>query len=57
MTTLVIHGNTNPFTFANSIVAASLKAIELFHKPLSDIHVIHSIASEKVLRQDSALSA
>ena len=53
MATLLIHGNRNQFTFANSIVAANLKAIEIFQEPLSDIYVIHSTESDKDLRNIS----
>jgi minimal CRISPR polymerase domain len=53
MTTLIIHGNKNQFTFANSIVAANAKAVEVFQEPLTDIYVIHSTESDKDLRNIS----
>src|SRR5438309_352264 len=42
MTTLIVLGNTNHFTFVNSIIVANDKAIEKFGKPLTNIFVIHS---------------
>src|SRR2546430_2563429 len=49
MTTLIVLGNINRFTFVNSIIAANDKASEKFGKPLTDIFVIHSIASQDEL--------
>ncbi len=46
MSTLIVLGNTNPFTFANSIVAANCKALELFNEGLTDVFVIHSNESQ-----------
>ncbi len=51
MSTLLVLGNPNQFTFANSIVAANSKAIELFGGPLKDIFVIHSSASYSMLTE------
>lgn len=47
---LLLHGNINPKTFANTIVAANEKSKVLFEKkPLDRIFVIHSKESERVL--------
>ena len=51
MSTLIILGNTNQFTFANSLVAAHNKAIELFKEPVKDIFIIHSSASSETLHK------
>lgn len=45
MSTLIVLGNTNQYTFANSIIAANAKSIELFDEPARDIFVIHSSES------------
>ncbi len=45
MGTLIVLGNTNQYTFANSILAADNKSRTLFNTPLADIFVIHSSAS------------
>lgn len=50
MSILITLGNLNPFTFANSIIAANLKAIELFGEPLSRVEVFHSMESLEVLQ-------
>jgi hypothetical protein len=50
MSILVTLGNLNPFTFANSIIAANEKAIELFGAPLSRVEVFHSIESFDALQ-------
>ena len=43
MSTLIVIGNTNVHTFANSIVIANEKSKELFNKKeLKDIHVFHT---------------
>lgn len=42
MAVLIILGNLNQYTFANSIVAASCKANELFEESLAKIEVFHS---------------
>lgn len=42
MTTLIISGNVNRFTFTNSIIAANHKSMDLFHQPLRDIFIVHS---------------
>jgi hypothetical protein len=52
MSTLVIHGNRNQFTFANSIVAANAKSIREFQEPLSNVYIIHSAESEIDLRNN-----
>src|SRR6185312_8971707 len=49
MSTLIVLGNTNQHTFANSIIAANAKSIELFDEPARDIFVIHSSESYRTL--------
>src|ERR1017187_9346755 len=51
MSSLIILGNINRFTFANSIIAANSISLEKFEKPLTNIFVIHSIDSQKILSQ------
>lgn len=52
MSTLIVLGNLNHFTFANSIIAANSMATEKFGEALTDIFVIHSSASQaKLSRQ------
>src|SRR5437763_15681996 len=52
MSTLIVLGNINQFTFANSIMAANDKAAELFlGEPLRDIFIIHSTDSYITLTQ------
>lgn len=51
MSTLIILGNTNQFTFANSIVAAHYKSLEIFQEPIETIFAIHSAASYSLLHQ------
>ena len=51
MSSLIILGNTNRFTFANSIIAANSISLEKFEKPFTHIFVIHSIDSQKMLSQ------
>lgn len=53
MSALIILGNTNPFTFANSIVAANSKSIELFKESLKHIFVIHSNESSDKLKKEA----
>lgn len=53
MSALIILGNTNPFTFANSIVAANDKAIKLFQEPLKHIFAIHSNESSDKLKKET----
>lgn len=53
MSILVIHGNINQCTFANSIVAANNKSFDLFGKFLTDIYVIHSVESKQKLRTNT----
>jgi len=50
--TLIILGNKNQYTFANSIVAANWKAQQLFRKPLGTIFVLHSAGSHDALRME-----
>lgn len=45
MSTLIVLGNTNKHTFANSIVAAHHKSLELFQSPLENVFVVHSAGS------------
>lgn len=52
MSILITLGNLNPFTFANSIIAANLKAIELFGESLGRIEVFHSMESFDVLQAE-----
>lgn len=42
MSVLIVLGNINQHTFANAIVAANSKSIELFQTPLSRVEVFHS---------------
>ncbi|MEA5507984.1 hypothetical protein VB735_33865 [Halotia wernerae UHCC 0503] len=49
MAKLIIYGNPNAFTFANSIVVANSKSIEIFSEPLNNIFVIHSKESQEYL--------
>jgi hypothetical protein len=49
MPTLIILGNINQYTFANAIVAANCKSIELFKIPLTRIEIFHSKDSFNVL--------
>jgi len=53
MSTLIVLGNLNHFTFANSIVAANNKAAEIFSEALTDIFVIHSSASQAGLNKQT----
>lgn len=46
MSTLIVLGNINRFTFTNSIVVANCKALELFNEGLTDVFVIHSNESQ-----------
>lgn len=50
MTSLLILGNTNVYTFGNSIVAANVRSLDLFESPLKNIFVFHSQESEKNIR-------
>lgn len=45
MTNLIILGNTNYYTFANTILAANAKAEEIFKHSFTNIFVLHSGAS------------
>lgn len=54
MTTLILMGNPNQYTFANSIIAANAKSFELFKQDLTDIYVIHSSKSQKDLNNNTA---
>lgn len=49
MSYLLLHGNTNQHTFANTIVAANERSKELFGGGLEKIFVIHSMESEEKL--------
>ncbi len=42
MTSLIVLGNINHFTFANSIIVANAKVIKSFYQALTNIFVIHS---------------
>lgn len=53
MAILIIMGNTNRFTFANSIVTANWKAQQIFGTPLEDIFVLHSSQSYELLHSKS----
>lgn len=53
MTTLIILGNVNQFTFANSILAANGKSQELFEEALTNIFTIHSEDSQMQLGKES----
>lgn len=54
MTTLIVLGNTNPSTFANSIIVANAKAEEMFEQTLTNIFVLHSRDSYAKLKSDEA---
>ncbi len=49
MTTLLVLGNTNEHTFANSIIAANLMSISEFSSPLREVYVLHTPESHRVL--------
>lgn len=51
MSQLIILGNTNKYTFCNSIVAAQSKSKEIFGSSLNEIYVIHSKESFEMLFQ------
>lgn len=53
MSSLIILGNVNQATFANSILAASFKAQEIFGESLDTVFVIHSEQSQKRLSTES----
>jgi minimal CRISPR polymerase domain len=53
MAALVILGNVNQFTFANSILAANNKAEEIFSESLETIFVIHSEESHAQLNKEN----
>lgn len=42
MTTLLVLGNINQFTFANSVIAANAKAEEIFEQGLTNIFAVYS---------------
>jgi hypothetical protein len=52
MTTLLVLGNINQFTFANSVIAANAKAEEIFEQSLTNIFVVHSRDSYAKLRSN-----
>ena len=54
MSSLIILGNINPYTFGNSIVSANLKSQAVFNSPLEKIFIIHSKESQKKLEEDRA---
>lgn len=55
MSTLIVLGNTNKFTFTNSIIAASRQSIALFQQELlTNIYVIHSKESYAKLHDKKA---
>ena len=49
MSSLFLVGNTNPFTFANAVLAADTSSKELEKKGLSKVFVLHSPESEIAL--------
>lgn len=51
MSQLIILGNTNKYTFCNSIVAAQSKSKEIFGSSINEIYVIHSKESFEMLFQ------
>ena len=51
MSTLIVLGNPNQYTFANSIIAANKKSMELFDNSLRDIFVMHSTVSYNTLTE------
>lgn len=51
MTTLIILGNINQYTFANSIIAANSKSLESLGEALTRIFVIHSVKSQRALHE------
>jgi len=58
MPILVILGNINQYTFANAIIAANCKSIDLFDEPLTRIETFHSkesfekLQTLKLIRKD-----
>ena len=52
MINLLVLGNVNQFTFANSISAANAKSKEIFSQSLSNIFVVHSNESRQALNQE-----
>ncbi|WP_254444731.1 mCpol domain-containing protein [Anabaena sp. UHCC 0187] len=52
MTTLLVLGNINQFTFANSIIVANAKAEEMFEQALTNIFVVHSKDSYSKLKSN-----
>ncbi len=52
MTTLLVLGNINQFTFANSVIAANAKAEEIFEQGLTNIFVVHSRDSYTKLKSN-----
>ena len=51
MINLLVLGNVNQFTFANSISAANAKSKETFSQSLSNIFAVHSNESRQALNQ------
>ncbi|MEL7358852.1 MAG: mCpol domain-containing protein [Cyanobacteria bacterium J06560_6] len=52
MTILLILGNINKFTFANTIIAANAKSQDLFERTLTNIFVLHSKDSYAELKSN-----
>jgi len=52
MTTLLVLGNINQFTFANSVIAANAKAEEIYGQGLTNIFVLHSRDSHTKLKSN-----
>ncbi len=53
MVNLIAIGNINQFTFANSILVAYHKSLEIFHEKLSNIYIFHSQDSQRFLQSQS----
>lgn len=51
MSRLIMYGNTNQYTFANSIIAANQKSFEIFGEYIKKVFVIHSQESDEKLSQ------
>lgn len=51
MANLIVLGNTNRHTFANSILAAYHRSLEVFGKKLFNIYIFHSKESQKQLQE------
>jgi hypothetical protein len=53
MNILIVLGNINEKTFANSIVAANIKSMEVFNSALDKIYVINTIESDEILSKSN----